>query len=887
MKQPKNRPPALAAWLFRGVMQDEEQATILGDMEEQYHTLRAERGRLAATGWYYGQIVLSLPVLIVHAIYWKSVMFKNYLKTAVRSLARQKLYSTINIVGLAFGMACCFLLSLYVYDELSYDKFFEDGERIYRVALERNYPDHTRYFSSSSVMVAPTLLANYPDVEQATRLHRLFFVPQVVVTVGDQSFQEDKFLFADSNFFDVFSFRFLEGDPLTALDAANKVVLTDKTARRYFGDEPALNQTIQGGTEELVVSAVIEDLPENSHIDLDLLGSIRRIGYLDAAVNQGNWVSPWLYTYIRLREGVDPEAFEAKLPDMVQTYGAAQIKAQLGITSDDYTESGHGYNYFLQPIRDIHLHSNMEVELQANSNIAYVYLLTAIVGFILLISCINFVNLATARSTERAKEVGVRKVMGSHRSHLIRQFLVESTVISSISLALAVVLAWLFLPTFNGLVDKQLTLGLVEHPLVMAGLLGFAIVVGVLAGGYPALVISSMDPTTVLKGAFKTSRRGIWLRNSLVVFQFAISIVLISGALIMGQQLDYIRTKQLGFDKENVLVIKQAGRLATNVGAFKDELRTLPDVINVGGTNAAPGAFFGSSIYAPDDPEKPLFRTNVLTIDDDYIETLDMEMTAGRSFSREYNDSLSIIINEAAARALGWDDPIGHTLQPSINNANSEAPPPTLEIVGIVKDFNFQSLHTEIGPLVIFNGVSAFVPSTLAVRLGPGDVPQTIAAIEEKWRALVPEQEMIFSFLDQDLDALYQSDQTWGQIINAFTLLAILLACVGLFGMAAYITGQRTKEIGIRKVLGASVAGIILLLSTAFTRLIVIAFLVAAPVAYWAINRGLESFAYRVDVGLTTLALAGGLTLLLAWLTISYQSIKTALTNPINSLRDE
>ncbi|MCH8963307.1 MAG: ABC transporter permease [Bacteroidetes bacterium] len=434
---------------------------------------------------------------------------------------------------------------------------------------------------------------------------------------------------------------------------------------------------------------------------------------------------------------------------------------------------------------------------------------------------------------------------------------------------------------------KELALGLMEHPVVIAGLLSFAILVGILAGGYPALVLSSMDPTTVLKGAFKTSRRGVWLRNSLVVFQFTISMVLISGALIMGQQLDYIRTKQLGFDKENVLVIKQAGALATNVEAFKDELRVLPDVLNVGGTNAAPGAFFGSSIYAPDDPEKPLFRTNVLTIDDDYVQTLEMEMAAGRSFSREYNDSLGILVNEAAAHALGWDAPVGHTLQPSINNNNSDNAPPTFEIVGVVKDFNFQSLRQEIAPLVIFNGNSAFVPNTLAVRVGPGDVQQTIAAIQEKWRALVPEQEMIFSFLDQDLDALYQSDQASGKIISAFTLLAILLACVGLFGMAAYTTGQRAKEIGIRKVLGASVTSIILLLSKDFTKLIVIAFLLAAPIAYLALDRGLDAFAYRVEVGLMTLALAGGLTLLLAWLTISYQSIKTALTNPVTSLRDE
>ncbi len=882
MNRLRNKPPPLAAWLFRRVMLNEEQATILGDMEEHYHALRAERGRFGAALWYYGQVALSLPVLIVHAIYWKGVMLRNYLKTAVRSIARQKLYSAINIVGLSFGMACCFLISLYVYDEVSYDKFFDDGERIYRIALERRYPDHTRYFASSSVMVTPTLLANYPDVEQATRLHRLFFAPQVVVTVDDKTYQESRFLWADSNFFDVFSFRFLEGDPTTALDAPNKVVLTDKTARRYFGDEPAINKTIMGGAGEFVVSAVIEDIPENSHIDVDLLGSMRAIGYLETAINQGNWVSPWLYTYVRLREGVDPEAFQAKLPDMVQTYGADQIKAQLGIAGEDYTESGHAYTYFLQPLHDIHLHSNMEVELQANGSITYVYLLVGLVAFILLISCINFVNLATARSTERAKEVGVRKVMGSYRGHLIRQFLTESIVISSISLALAVLIAWLFLPVFNGLAGKALTLGVVAHPLVMAGLLGFALVVGLLAGGYPALVISAMDPTTVLKGAFKSSRRGIWLRNILVIVQFSISMVLISGTLIAAQQLDYIRTKQLGFDKENVLIVKQAGALQTNMEAFKDELRALPGVVGVASTNAAPGAFFGSSIYAPDDPDKPLFRTNVVTIDDDYVETLAMTMTAGRAFSEEYNDSLNVIINETAARALGWDDPVGHSLRESINNAQQEAR--TFEIVGVVEDFNFQSLHTEIAPLVIFNGQQG---NTVAARLGPGDVQQTIAAIGETWRTFVPERALLFSFLDQDLDALYQADQASGRVLNAFTLLAILLACVGLFGMAAYTTGQRAKEIGIRKVLGASVTGIILLLSKEFTKLIVIAFVLAAPLAYFGLNWWLDSFAYRIDVGVMTLALAGGLTLLMAWLTISYQSIKTALTNPINSLRDE
>lgn len=812
-------------------------------------------------------------------------MLKNYLKSSLRSLARQKLYSTINIVGLSFGMACCFLISLYVVDELSYDRFFEDSDRIYRVALERQYPDHTRYFSSSSVMLAPILVENYPDVESVTRLHRLFFTPQVIVTVDDQSFQESRFLFADSNFFDVFSVRFVEGDPATALDAQNKVILTEQTARRYFGSASPVDQMLQTSIGEFVVSAVIEDVPDNSHIGVDLLGTTKGITYLQQAEQQNNWVSPWLYTYAKLREGVDPRGFEAKLPGLVQAYGAEQIRNQLGISAEDYTETGNAYNYFLQPLHDIRLHSNMEVELQANGNIAYVYLLSAIVAFILMISCINFVNLATARSTERAKEVGVRKVLGSYRMHLVGQFLTEAIVVSGVSLGFAVLIAWGSLPFFNSLVGKSFAFSLLVHPLIGVGLVGFAIVVGVLAGGYPALVISAMDPARVLKGAFKSSRRGIWLRNGLVVFQFTISMVLIAGVLIVQQQLDYVRNKQLGFDKENVLVINQAGILGTNAEPFKASLRSLPNVVSVGGSNANPGAFFGSNIYAPDDPNLSLLRTNVQIVDDDYLEAMQMELAAGRLFSQEYNDSLKIIVNEAAAQKLGWDDPLGHTLRVSLTN--SENPPPELEIVGVIKDFNFHSLHSEVLPLVISNGLSQFVPTTVVVRLSPGNVQQTIAAISTAWSEVVPEREMFFSFLDQDLDALYQKDQASGKVLNAFTLIAILLACIGLFGMAAYTTQQRTKEIGIRKVLGASVGSVILLLSKDFTRLILVAFLIAAPLAYWGLSRWLDTFAYHVDVGLVTLGLALGLTIVLAWLTISYQSIKSALMDPVVSLRDE
>jgi len=812
-------------------------------------------------------------------------MLHNYLKTALRNLLRNRIYTFINVAGLSVGLACCMIISLYVYNELSFDRFFPDSDRTYRIALERTYPDHTRFFASSSVMLAPTLLENYPEVELAGRLHRLFFMPEVIVNIEDNSFPESRFYFADSALLQVLKFDYLEGGPESALDGPDKVIITDKIANKYFGDDEALGKIFDTTFGELEVSAVIRELPANSHMQFDILGSIRGIEYLDNAITRANWTSPWLYTYVKLSRNTNPETFQLQLNEIVEKYGAASIQSEVGISLQEYTDSGHRYKYFLQPITSIHLHSNLDTELQANSDVMYVYLLIVVVAFILIISCINFVNLSTARSGERAREVGIRKVMGSLKRNLVTQFLAESVIVSLFSLVLGLLIVWFALPIFNTVLDKNLELQWLLNPVVLAALVLFAVVVGLLAGAYPAFYIASIGTASVLKGEFRSSKRGIILRNGLVIFQFFISIILITGVLVVEKQLTYIRTKHLGFDKENILVVKQARLLGERWQTFREELVSTNDVLDAGSTFIMPGGFFGSNLFQPDDPTLPVMRANTLTVDDDFFRTMNMEVLKGRYFQAEFNDSISCVINDAAAKVLGWDDPVGRTLGPA--NTGNDAEVPRFTIVGVLADFNFQSLHSKVFPMVLFNGNSRFVPRVIAVRLRPGDIEARISTIQEKWNEMETGQDLIYSFLDQDLDALYKAEQTSKQIFDGFTVVAIIMACIGLFGLSTYVVQQRTKEIGIRKVMGASIPQIVFLLSQNLFKLILIALIIAIPVSVFAIDQWLEYFAYRTPVGVAIFIFAGLASAVLAWLTISYQSIRTALMNPVNSIRDD
>ncbi|MEP1095250.1 MAG: ABC transporter permease [Cyclobacteriaceae bacterium] len=880
VNKPPKQPQKLLTWFCKDQWVDE----LLGDLEEEFKDNVKANGRRKAVAVYYKQVLLLLRPHILRKKENTPSMFKNYIKSAYRSLLKNKVYSAINISGLTVGVACCLLISLYVHDEMSYDKFFNASDRIYRVALERIYPTNTRFFGSSPVNMAPTLLENYPEVEEAGRLHRLFFQNEITVDIGEKTFIEDRYLFADNNFFNVFSFNFLEGNPSTALDAFNKVVLTRSTAKRFFGEESALNKVYQIDTSRYIVSGIIEDVPTNSHMSFDILGSIEALPFLQQAAETNSWINPWLFTYIKLREGVSEESFEEKLPEMVQSHGMASILSLLNISAEDYPESGNDFKYFLQPVEDIHLKSNLSVEVQANSDITYVYLLIAVVGFILIISCINFINLATARSAERAKEVGVRKVLGSRRALLVKQFLTESNLISIIALLLSIGLTALVLSKFNALVGKELSLWVLTDPLVILGLLAGSLLIGSLAGLYPAVVISSINSSLVLKGKYNTSSKGVWLRNSLIVFQFFISISMISGMLMLDKQMKFMQNKNLGFNKENVIVIDQAQELGERQQAFRNELLNMEGVTRASLSFAMPGDFIGNFIANSENPEIPQVRTFSVAIDDEYISTLEMEVVAGRAFSNDFNDSLNVVVNETTAFLLGYDDPIGKKV---FNPSPGPNQSPEFTIVGVVRDYHHQSLHTEIPPMILFNISTRFVLPRIAIRVDTKNTLALLKNIEEKWKSFDIERPISYSFLDQKLASLYESDQQTGKIFTLFTAVTIIMACVGLFGLAAYVTQQRTKEIGVRKVLGASIGNIVLLLSINFTKLILISFLISLPLVYFGMGEWLKGFAYHTNIDPVTMIGAGILTVVLAWATISYYSIKIAILNPVNSLRSE
>lgn len=880
----KSSPPKKAQKILTWFCHDQWVDELLGDLDEEFEDRILADGKATATFNYYKQVLLLIRPHILRRKEKSPNMLSNYLRSASRSLSKNKIYSAINISGLTVGITCCLLISLYVKDEMSYDKFFADSDRIYRVALERVYPTNTRYFGSSPVNMAPTILQNYPEVEEAGRLHRLFFQNEIEVSIDDRTFIENKYLFADNNFFKVFSLNFVEGNPETALDAFNKVIINQTTARKYFGNETALNKTYQIDTTSYLISGVIEDLPINSHMGFDILGSIESLNFLNAAAETNSWINPWLFTYIKLREGVSQQDFQAKMPEMVKDHAMASILSLLAISMEDYPESGNDFRYFLQPLKDIHLKSNLSVEVQANSDITYVYLLLIVAGFILIISCINFINLATARSAERAKEVGVRKVLGSRRSLLIKQFLTEANMIAIIALIIALALSWLVLPAFNGLVSKNLSLHILGNPTVIIGLLLGILFVGSLAGLYPAVVISSINSAQVLKGKYTTSSKGVWLRNSLIVFQFFISITMISGMLMLNKQMNYMQNKQLGFDKENLIVIDQAQELGPRQEAFKNELLNIQGVEKIASSFAMPGDFIGNFIATSEILDNPQVRMFSIGVDDEYVSTLGMEVVAGRPFERGFNDSLNVVINETAAKLLGYNEPVG---KKAINPSPRPNQPTEFTIIGVVKDYHHLSLHTEIPLMILFNSPDQAIVSKFGIRVKTEDMLGLLKSIESTWKDFGVERPISYSFLDDSLQDLYEADLQTGKVFTVFTIVAIIMACVGLFGLAAYVTQQRTKEIGVRKVLGASIGNIVLLLSLNFTKLILSSFVISIPLVYFGMGKWLESFAYHTSIDPLTMIGAGLLTLFLAWITISYYSIKIAVLNPVSSLRSE
>ena len=820
-------------------------------------------------------------------------MLRNFFKIAWRNLLKRKAYTLINILGLATGMAVCLLIVLYVQSELGYDKQHERGKNIYRMVLDRIYPGRTTSYSIIPQSIGAAVKAEFPEVKESVRLFSFtgdngnFFL-----RIGDKTFEEKRVFAVDSNFFRVFSCKILKGDPTTALYKPNSVVINEATAKKYFGSaDAALNKTFEtdgnnNNNNVFQITAIAADWPENSHFLYDLLISTTGFDF----TKQLNYINFSAHTYLLLNPGASPDALEAKFPLIIKKYVAGDIEKRFQQSMEQFVKDGNGYHYHLQPLQRIHLISNMEAELQPNGSLKAVYIFTVVAIFILVLACINFINLSTARSVERAREVGIRKTFGSERKALIWQFLFESIVISFISILVAFGLIALLLPLFNQVSGKALTIFYFFQPLNILLIIVFAVIIGLIAGLYPAFVLSSFKPILVLKGRFKSQKYGLALRNGLVVFQFAISVVLIVSTIMVNRQMNYMLGEKIGFRKDHVIMVERTDLLDQQSRAFKTELGKIAGVESVSGTSAMPGQenFFGVSYTEVGSKEQLTGRG--IFVDDSYAKVLGLELKEGRFFSMDFStDTLGIILNEKAVAEMKLKNPIGARLtspDPFLNGRDGSTNIYT--VVGVVKDFHFQSLHQKIAPLFInYSMRFGEVANTTALRIKASDFTTAVAQIENTWKKFVKKQPFHYAFLDQTLARQYHSEQTMQKIFTIFSSLAIFIACIGLLGLAAYTTQQRTREISVRKVLGASVGNIVTMLSKDFLRLVIIAAVIAFPVAWWGMHKWLQNFEYKITIGWLVFAMAALAATFVALLTISFQAIKAAIANPVKSLRTE
>ncbi|MEZ4974325.1 MAG: ABC transporter permease [Cyclobacteriaceae bacterium] len=800
-------------------------------------------------------------------------MFKNYFKVALRNIVKHSFYSTINLLGLAAGVTCCLFVILYVADELSYDKFHYDAENIYSIGLHGKIAGQEIFTASSCPPLHQAMVDEIPGIEQATRISRR---DNMVFKQEEKIFTENRIIFADSNFFQFFSFKLVEGDPVTALKAPNSVVLSEELAQKYFnGDALGKLMTIGNDNETYKVTGIAENTPHNSHF---LYNALISTSSDKPQFENGIWLNNSLYTYVRKNPQTTVESVNNKLQEMVAKYTAPQIEQFIGVSFDKFLEQGNIYSYLLYPTLDTHLYSEWNDTIEANSDITYVYIFSAVGLFILVIACINFMNLSTARSSGRAKEVGLRKTLGSYREQMVAQFLAESTIYGMVAITIAVGLTYLLLPQFNLLAGKQLAFASLVSPTFFAGVIGLVLVIGLLAGSYPAFYMTSFSAVEVLKGKVRAGLKSKGVRSGLVVFQFSLSIILIIATTVVYQQIEFLQSRNMGLDKQNVIALRNTRNLKTNQQAFKNTLLDFPEIENASYTNNVfPGINNTTAFRSASDQKDHIMGRYVA--DFDHSATLKFEIAEGRFFSREFpSDSMAVVVNEAAVRELGWANPLEEELIDY--NGNDQV---TMKVIGVVKDFNFESYKTKVRPLVIILTNSA---NNLLIRYS-GDPSAAVKNVEELWKKYASGQPFEYVFLDQNFDQLFREEQRLSTLFSIFTGLAIFIACLGLFALAAFTAEQRTKEIGIRKALGATVFNITKLLSREFTILVIIAFVLAIAPSYYLLNNWLDQFAYKVEISALVFVVSGVGALLIAWLTVVFQALKAGMAKPINSLRYE
>ena len=799
-------------------------------------------------------------------------MFRNYLKTAFRNLGKNKLYSGINIIGLTAGLAACLLIGVFISHELSYDKFNSNADRIVRVTMEYSNAGTVNHTATTGTKVGPQFKRTFPAVEEYTRT----FLSHGIVKYGDKIFDEQRILFADDPFFKIFSFKLIDGDASTALNAPNKIVLTRSMAKKYFGDEAAVNKTITGFGKELTVSGICEDAPQNSQLKFDFVTQFLNLSN-NVKVEKW-WEANWI-TYLLVRDKKDISQLQQQVAAYMKT---KEVRTEARLEGSDYL------TYHLEPLKTVHLRSSL-AGFEPNGNMYYIYMFAVIALLILIIASANYTNLATAQSTGRGSEIGMRKVMGASKKQVFFQFIGESTFITFLSAGLALALGIFLIPYFNNITGKEFTPDVLLQPLPIVSLLAFAVLVSFLAGFYPAMILSGTKVMGVLKKGFRITGGSGTLRKSLIVIQFSISVFLIIYTAIILQQMNFMQTKNLGYDKDHVVVLPIGGKMRGDFQNIKDAITKVAGVEAVTAAYETPEFVeWGDGIVVSDEKGKREVSLNAMPIDLDFAKTMKMQMVAGRDFqqsdfgmmdtsNRYENFQQPYIINESLAKKIGWtpEQAIGKTIEKG-------SPGP---VVGVIRDFNFNSLREPIGPLLIFLGRD-FSRSFMA-RINGQDIKPTLGRLEMLWKQRIPDRPFTYHFLDEDYNKLYVGEQRSSSLFTVAASLAILLACLGLFGLAAFTTVQRTKEIGIRRVLGANIPHITMLIAKNFLLMIGIAIVIAIPLAWYAGNKWLQDFAFRIPIQSWVFIVAAAATIVIALATVSFHSVRSALMNPVKSLKTE
>lgn len=799
-------------------------------------------------------------------------MFKNYFRVALRNIRRYKFFAFINILGMTIGITACLLILIYIIDEVSYDTFHQDADRIYQVGLHGKIGGQDLQVANTCPALAQAAVNEIPEVAEAVRVTK-FNRPGI--KYGAKSFVEEKVFYVDSNFFDFFSFQLLVGDPKEALKNPYSVVLTPAIARKYFGDEDFMGKLIEIGDDKqsFKVTGISAEAPSNSHFHYHALISSNT----SEALKNPLWTNNFMFTYLKLHPGTRATSLVPKFDHLVEKYVGPEVERFLGMSLKQMKEQGGAYGYYTTPIQDIHLKSISEGDIEPGGNLTYIYFFGAVGIFIMLIACINFMNLTTAQAAGRAKEVGLRKTLGSMRTQMIVQFLSESTLYAAIAIVLALIACYACMPWFNMLSGKTLNTAFFTQPWFIFSALALIVIVGLFAGSYPAFYLTSFKPAEVLKGKVRGGMKSKGVRSFLVICQFALSIFLVIFTLVVYQQINYMRSQHLGMDKNNVLTVNNTQRLGKNKNAFRNELAKLSFVEKTSFSNNSFPGVNNVTVFRREGVEQDHLM-GIYYADPDHQQALKLEMKEGRFFSLDFpSDSSAIIINEAAVGEFGFEKPLGQVI------LFNDDKPKRLHVIGVVKNFNYESFKDQVRPLAIAYGRDN---SVLLVRY-TGDPSQVVSSVETLWKKYAADEPLEYAFLDENFDRLFRVEQRMAQIFTIFSCLAIFVASLGLFALSAFTAEQRTKEIGIRKAMGASVSNLTLLLSGEFTRLVIIAFIPAALLGWYAAHRWLEGYVYKIDVSPWIFIASGAFSIVIAWITVGFQSLRAATSNPVHSLRYE